>query len=58
MESIKNRHLFLGYFITEYGIPLLTEYKYNDQILTLDMYNNFMKHWVTGMFIEKYLKEN
>jgi hypothetical protein len=57
MESLKNRQYFLGYCLTEYGLPILAEYKHQDQILVNDLDNCFMKIFLTGRLINKIFGE-
>ena len=57
MESLKNRQDFLGYCLTEYGLPILSQYKHHDQILVNDLDNCFMKIFLTGRLINKIFGE-
>lgn len=57
MESLKNRQDFLGYNVTEYGLPILSLYKFQDQILVNDLDNCFMKIFLTGRLINKIFGE-
>jgi len=57
MESLKNRQYFLGYYVTDYGLPILSEYKHQDQILVNDIENEFMKIFLTGRLINKIFGE-